>query len=146
MNGKTRRVQPNNQHDRRGVIAVVYQPPLWLVIRRSAFVAAPRMYCFPGGGIEQGESEPVALARELREELGIQQADILRPLWRSVTTWHVHLAWWLVQLDPQQILCPNPDEVESYHWWTHAQMHDEPDLLVSNREFLAAWEEGQFDL
>ncbi|HEX3656935.1 MAG TPA: NUDIX domain-containing protein [Pirellulales bacterium] len=124
---------------RRGVVAVVRREGRFLVIRRSATVVAPLAYCFPGGGIEAGESEEAALVRELSEELNA----CIRPLrlvWRSMTPWGVDLAWWLAELTGE--MCCNPAEVASCHWHTAEEMAGLPDLLVSNREFLAMLERG----
>jgi hypothetical protein len=56
--------------ERRGVIAVVTRGDRFLVIRRSATVAAPRKFCFPGGGIEGTESEPEAKSNRF---IGLQK-------------------------------------------------------------------------
>jgi 8-oxo-dGTP diphosphatase len=116
-----------------------------LVIRRSSHVVAPRAICFPGGGIDAGESEREALVREIREEL---EAPIepVRPVWRSVTTWEVELAWWQARLDIALPLRPNPAEVESVHWLTPDELLEHPDLLTSNREFLHALRRGEIVL
>jgi len=50
------------------VVAVILRGERFLVICRSQQVRAPGMYCFPGGGIEPGETEEQALRRELLEE------------------------------------------------------------------------------
>ena len=116
-----------------------------LVIRRSRFVVAPGAFCLPGGGIEPGESEAETLVREFREELGAT----IRPerrLWETMTAWHVHLAWWLGDLDPDAQLVPNPAEVESVHWYTPAEMAPLPNLLEGNQRFLLALAAGQIDL
>jgi 8-oxo-dGTP pyrophosphatase MutT (NUDIX family) len=126
-----------------GVVAVVVRDERLLVIRRSQRVRAPGMYCFPGGGIEPGESEPQAVSRELAEELGLAGRAIRR-LWESVTPWHVHLAWWLAEIDPSATLVPHPAEVESFHWLTPSEIRKLPQLLASNVEFLDAWERGRF--
>lgn len=133
------------QPERQGVIAVVVRDSRFLVIRRSQYVVAPGAYCFPGGAIEPGETEVQALLRELREELA---ADIrpLKRLWTSVTPWRVALSWWLVELDREAALMPHPDEVESVHWLTAAEMRALPELLASNLAFLAAAEAGEFRL
>jgi 8-oxo-dGTP diphosphatase len=122
---------------RHGVVAVIVRDDRFLVIRRSQTVAAPGAYCFPGGGIEAGESEQQALVRELREELAVT-VDPQRRLWESTTPWGVHLAWWLVDLAPSAELVPNPAEVESCHWHTPAELDGLAELLDSNRQFLAA--------
>jgi 8-oxo-dGTP diphosphatase len=122
---------------RRGAVGVVYQNQRFLVIRRSALVAAPLKYCFPGGAIEPGESEEQALIRELDEELGVRATPLGR-LWESVTPWKVELNWWQALLHPHDQLMPNPAEVEAIHWYTAAEMLALPDLLESNRAFLAA--------
>lgn len=122
---------------RRGAVAVIVRDERFLVIRRSAMVAAPRKFCFPGGGIEGIESEVEALVRELREELSVDVKPIAC-VWRSVTRWQVELNWWQAELKPGAVITPNPTEVESVHWLTSAQMLAEEDLLESNRQFLSA--------
>jgi 8-oxo-dGTP pyrophosphatase MutT (NUDIX family) len=118
-----------------------------LVIRRGSQVVAPGVLCFPGGGIEPGETEPQALVRELTEELSVQ----VRPricLWRSTTSWNVEIAWWQADLDENAVLLPNPAEVAAVGWFTPAELMVRDDLLESNRRFLLAVQSGviQFDV
>jgi 8-oxo-dGTP diphosphatase len=130
---------------RRGVVAVVFHLGRLLVIRRSSSVVAPGAICFPGGGIESGESEREALEREIREELGAS-IEPVRAIWRSVTAWEVDLAWWHARLDMALPLFPDPAEVESVHWLTPDELLELPDLLASNREFLHAFRRGEIVL
>ena len=123
-----------------GVVAVVPRGNQLLVIRRSQFVRAPGAYCFPGGAVEEGETESEALCRELREELGCDVVPLER-IWRSVTAWQVELSWWLAELSAGAVLLPNPAEVESVHWLTVEELRELPQLLSSNREFLERWQE-----
>lgn len=130
---------------RRGVVAVIPNGEKLLLIRRSQLVVAPGAFCFPGGGIEPGETETQALVRELREELQVE-AGPLRRLWRSRTSWGVELAWWLARLPAGCVLRPAPAEVESYYWHTPAEIAALPGVLPSNHEFLAALGRGEFSL
>jgi 8-oxo-dGTP pyrophosphatase MutT (NUDIX family) len=127
---------------RRGVVAVIVDQGRLLVIRRSQHVVAPGAYCFPGGAIESGESETAALIREILEELGVCVRP-LRPLWRSVTPWNVHLTWWLAAVEDHCVWSPNPAEVESIHWHTPSEIGLLPGLLESNHEFLRALAAGE---
>ncbi|HEV3417478.1 MAG TPA: NUDIX domain-containing protein [Pirellulales bacterium] len=136
---------PSFSPGRRGVVAVTSHLGRLLVIRRSSSVVAPRAICFPGGGIESGESEREALEREIREELGAS-IEPVRMVWRSVTAWEVDLAWWQARLDMTFPLIPNPAEVESVHWLTPDELLELPDLLTSNREFLRALGRGEIVL
>ena len=126
-------------------MGVVWHETRFLVIRRSRFVEVPRAYCFPGGAVEPGESAPETVRRELWEELGVQ-ARPLRPLWHSVTSWNVELAWWLTALESYDTLNPVPEEVEQVLWLSDQQMWALPGLLESNREFLEAGRRGEWQL
>jgi 8-oxo-dGTP diphosphatase len=130
---------------RRGVVAVVSRNNRLLVIRRSSLVVAPGAVCFPGGGIESGETEAAALIREIDEELGAAVLPVRR-LWQSVTGWDVELSWWLADLDKAAVLVPNPAEVESVHWLAPGELLEHPELLSSNREFLQAVLRGEIRL
>jgi 8-oxo-dGTP diphosphatase len=130
---------------RRGAVAVIVRDGRLLLVRRSQQVVAPGMYCFPGGGIEAGETEQQAVVRELQEELGCQVQPVRR-LWESVSSWRVHLAWWLSELDPAAAIAPNPLEVESAHWFTLAEMAALPNQLESNYRFLDALARGEIAL
>lgn len=113
-----------------------------MVIRRSQLVVAPGAFCFPGGAIEYGESEEQALVRELQEELNVEVVPVRR-LWQSVTPWQVELAWWSAKLAAGAVPRPAPAEVESFHWYTLEEMVALPELLESNRQFLAAIARGE---
>lgn len=128
-----------------GVVAVVTSGSRLLMIRRSRSVIAPLKYCFPGGGIDAGESESDALCRELREELAARVVPRYC-LWRSVTPWNVSLAWWFAWLANPNALQANPGEVDAWGWYEIESLIEMPDLLESNREFLAAWQRGEFVL
>ena len=123
-------------------MAVIVRDGRMLVIRRSQSVVAPGAFCFPGGGIEPGETEAQALVREIREELGVAVKPVRR-IWQSVTPWGVDLAWWLADLAADADPVPNPTEVESLHWHTPQEMAGLPELLESNRDFLDALESGR---
>lgn len=137
---------------RHGVVAVVLRDERFLVIRRSQIVSAPGMLCFPGGGIEPGEAEADAVVREMLEELDCAVRPIRR-VWASVTRWNVALAWWQVTLQGDDALAGvaepwrlNLAEVAEAYWLTATEMDKRSDLLASNREFLAEWRRGTFEL
>ncbi len=136
---------PATTEHRRGAVAVIVRDGRLLVIRRSASVVAPGAYCFPGGGIEAGESEEQALVREIEEELGVRVRPVRR-IWQSVTAWHVELAWWLAELPSDAQLVPNPAEVESAHWVSAPELPGWDGLLASNHDFLKALAAGEITL
>lgn len=129
-----------------GVVGVIRQGARFLVIRRSQSVAAPGAYCFPGGGIECGESEEDALRRELDEELSLHSVRPVRCLWRNETEWGVRLAWWLTDVVDFATLRANPAEVAAVHWWTRDEMLRCVQLLDSNRAFLAACQDSWLEI
>lgn len=131
--------------ERYGVVAVVKRDRRLLVIRRAPQVIAPLRVCFPGGGIEPGETEAEALIREVDEELGVEARPVRR-LWQSVTRRRHSLSWWLVHLDSSTALKPNPAEVESAFWTPAEELLAMPDLLEGNQDFVAAVARGEVDL
>ncbi len=130
-------------HLRRGVVGVILRNRCFLVIRRSELVTAPGAFCFPGGGIEAGESEPEALIRELGEELQIEQATPVSCIWRCQTARRVELAWWYCKVPDDQPIVPNPLEVADFYWWSENDMAGCGNLLQSNEDFLEEIRSGR---
>ncbi len=55
----------------RVVGAMIEKDGRYLITQRSPKATFPLLWEFPGGRVEPGETDPAALARELREEMGI---------------------------------------------------------------------------
>ncbi|MBM4358474.1 MAG: (deoxy)nucleoside triphosphate pyrophosphohydrolase [Deltaproteobacteria bacterium] len=51
--------------------AAIRKDDRFLVAQRSATMSEPLCWEFPGGKVEEGETDEVALAREIREELDV---------------------------------------------------------------------------
>ncbi len=133
---------PNGRH---GVVGVLVENDRFLVIRRSRWVRAPRLLCFPGGGIEMGEDFETAIRRELLEELELE-VHVERHLWSSRTSWGTDLEWMLVEREPAATVKPNQSEVEEVMWLTQLELIAKPDLLGSVPEFFAALEAKKFEI
>ena len=120
-----------------GVVAVIQHNDRLLVIRRAEGVIAPGCWCFPGGGVEPGESMPDALVREVREEIGID-VEAVEPLWEwTRPDGLLVLSWWRARLlDSSAILNPNPAEVAETRWATPDEVRRLHPLLPSNLDFL----------
>lgn len=78
--------------------ALVREGKVLLGHRRPDKHAIPDVWDLPGGVVEPGESEPDALARELREELGVQVTSAAHLCRVVVGPDHepAHLSAWLV--------------------------------------------------
>ena len=120
---------------REGVVAVIQQDATFLVIRRSRHVVAPGKLCFPGGGIEVGESQEEALCRELIEELAVKVVPQTK-LWESETRAQTRIHWWSAVISEGEALQANPKEVASIYWMSKRDLLEQEDLLEGNRAFL----------
>ncbi|AKT42618.1 (deoxy)nucleoside triphosphate pyrophosphohydrolase [Chondromyces crocatus] len=56
----------------RVVAAVIEQDGRYLITQRRATAVLPLLWEFPGGRVEEGETDAVALKREVRHRLGVE--------------------------------------------------------------------------
>jgi mutator protein MutT len=118
-----------------GVVGVARDNGAFLVIQRSATVRAPLQWCFPGGGIEVGETPADAIVREFREEVGLIVRAV-RPLYRWLREdGLLDLQWWEVEVLEGE-LQPNPAEVAEARWMTEAEIRVHPGIIPHNLVFL----------
>jgi mutator protein MutT len=131
--------------NRQAAVAVIQDGNKFLTILRSETVRAPGKICFPGGGVEPGETIAEALVREMQEELSIE-VEAGETIWRSDSVRGFELHWCMAMIKPNQVITPNPLEVASIQWLTGMEMLDLPNLLDTNREFLDALDSNEFSL
>ncbi len=97
------------------VVAVVVRDGRVLVVRRGPAAARPGYWMPPSGRIEPGETQPEAVVRELREELGLTVRPVAK-VWECDTDDGVfRLHWWTAHPGPET---PVPDgrEVAEVRW------------------------------
>jgi 8-oxo-dGTP diphosphatase len=97
------------------VVAVLVDTRRVLVIRRGPAVLNPGYWALPSGRVEPGESQPEALVREVREELGLAVAPVAK-VWECDTDdGAFRLHWWLAEVVGGE-LTPDPGEVAEVRW------------------------------
>jgi len=96
-----------------------------LVLRSPQRRWSPCLWDLPGGHVEPGESDPVALARELGEELGIEvaPATIAATLPEiRIIDHEVDMRVWVVGAWHGDVVNAAPDEHDAIGWFAPAQL------------------------
>ncbi len=127
-----------------GVKALIEQDGKYLFLLRSkAFQPGPQKWDIPGGRIVPEESLADALAREVREETGLQLQQVGRLLAAQdifVTRAAVHV----VRLTHKAVATGKvvlSEEHDAYKWMTREEVLAEPYLDVYLKDLLLALEE-----
>lgn len=106
----------------------------FLVIRRAEGRPRAGWWTPPSGRVEAGEDEPAAVARELREELGIDGRAVRR-VWECPTDdGRYTLGWWLCAAQPGEIRA-DPREVAEWRWVDAAGFAALTPTFAAHREF-----------
>ena len=100
----------------RVVAAVVEEGGLYLITQRRAEAVLGGLWEFPGGKVEPGESDAEALARELRERLGVEAVvgGLLNERHTVYPEYEVTLALYAASLPEGQI--PRRGRVQDFRW------------------------------
>jgi (d)CTP diphosphatase len=118
------------------VVACRREDGRWLCIRRSRHVYSPLKVCFPGGGIEIGESQEAAVVREMKEELGLD-VEPIKQVWRWDKPDYPLTLWGWTARRLGEAIKPDPMEVAEVLWLTGAEVSGHADGLPSNALFVA---------
>jgi 8-oxo-dGTP diphosphatase len=107
-----------------------------LIAQRPAGKPLAGRWEFPGGKVDAGESEHGALARELREELGVE-VIAARPFMRLNHAYEereVELSLWIVERFAGE---PRSLDAQALKWVAPARLAAE-DILEADQPFIAA--------
>jgi 8-oxo-dGTP diphosphatase len=107
--------------------ALVRDGHVLLALRRADKRAYPGVWDLPGGEVEAGESEPAALARELREELGVEvrpgaASHLARVVVAPAGDDEVTLSAWLVREWSGTPTNAAPEEHDDLAWFALDQL------------------------
>ncbi|MFI8231598.1 NUDIX domain-containing protein [Streptomyces sp. NPDC085900] len=116
------------------IVAVLRRGDRLLVIRRGPGVVRPGYWQPLSGKIEPGESQPEAVVREIREEVGLSAAPLAK-VWESETddgTFRLH--WWTADAPDGEVV-PDPYEVGDFRWVTPEEFLALDPVFDGDREF-----------
>lgn len=120
-----------------GVLGIIRRDGRLIVIQRAKIVPVPLAWCFPGGHIEEGETQAEALVREMREELNLVVEPGERLMTQTKHDGQLVLHCWsatIVSGEPT----PNPLEVADVRWMTPGEIRGQTGLLPGTTEILDA--------
>ncbi len=106
----------------RVVAAVIEQDGSYLITQRKSTALLPLLWEFPGGRVEHGETDEQALAREVKERLGVDVATAapFAEHTHQYDGYDLHLATFAVTLIEGSE--PRPLAVNDLRWVTTEQM------------------------
>ena len=107
----------------RVVAAVVAQDGRYLITRRRATAVLPLLWEFPGGRVEEGESDENALIRELEERLGAiaTVGRMISSVTHPYENYSVDLMLYECQLAPGDL---SARAVAEYRWVTSEEFDE----------------------
>jgi 8-oxo-dGTP diphosphatase len=107
-----------------------------LIAERPAGKHMAGWWEFPGGKVADGESEPEALVRELREELGIEARAItaIKSLTHDYPDRVVELVFWHAAIESGEPRGLDGQQLK----WVECQMLGAERMLPADREFIRA--------
>ena len=111
----------------RVVVAVIEHRGHYLITQRNESAVLPMLWEFPGGRVEDGETDEHALARELRERIGasIEISEKMGDHIHEYDGYEVHLSMFACSLSGRSD--PRPVAVRDVRW---VKSHE-----LSNYEF-----------
>jgi 8-oxo-dGTP pyrophosphatase MutT (NUDIX family) len=118
-----------------GVVAVLRDADRFLVILRGRAVVRPGYWTPLSGRVEPGESQPDALVREVREEVGLEVTPLAK-VWECPTddgSYRLH--WWTAEI-VGGALAPDGVEVEDARWVTPAEFAALSPSFEADHEFV----------
>ncbi len=101
----------------RVVCAAICRAGRYLITQRTDTAVLPRLWEFPGGRVQDGESDATALLRELRYRLGISVAlvELISSSEREYDDYLVHMQLYRCELGGVE---PRPLMVRDMRWVT----------------------------
>lgn len=106
----------------RVVAAVIEDRGRYLITQRTRTAVLPLLWEFPGGRVEDGETDIAALIREVQHRVGVEVAVIekLGDHLHEYPAYDVHLAMFACQLPPGRE--PRPISVNDVRWVTSSEL------------------------
>lgn len=115
-------------------------------VRAKRLKSQPGDICFPGGKIEKGEKPLEAALRELREELGLKDIDVIKNMDILIRHDGLIIHPFLVSVNSLEELNINKDEVEEVFYLPLSYLLEATPIEVQNEIVVERGENFPYDL
>lgn len=118
-----------------GVLGIIREDGRLLMIQRAGTVRVPFAWCFPGGHIEDGETQQQALVREMQEEIHVEVEPGELLMTQTKHDGALVLYCWSAMIrsgTPR----PNLREIADLRWLTPHEIRTMPQVLPGTTDIL----------